>query len=94
MLLRLARPQDYVLVHLSPDQVKKQPAMAATPLTLEPTSDIYTDPVVVLDFQVGLVSKLLCLLSGAHTMWSVTVPLPFDHDRVQLVLLNMLRSSW
>ena len=34
-------------------QVARQPAMEALPLVMEPRSRLYTDPLVVLDFQVG-----------------------------------------
>ncbi len=35
-------------------QVARQPAMEALPLVMEPRSRLYTDPLVVLDFQVWL----------------------------------------
>lgn len=51
VMLRVARPLNYVLPSPSPDQVGAQAAMECVPLLLEPVSSVYTDPVVVLDFQ-------------------------------------------
>lgn len=52
-MARLAHTQNYLLVHPGKEQVARQPAMEALPLVMEPRSRLYTDPVVVLDFQVG-----------------------------------------
>lgn len=51
MLLRLSKPQNYLLLSISPLQRSNQPAMECLPLIMEPISNFYTDPVVVLDFQ-------------------------------------------
>lgn len=40
-----------VCCHRFPVQVSTQPAMECIPLVMEPESALYTDPVVVLDFQ-------------------------------------------
>lgn len=52
-MARLAHTQNYVLVHPGREQVARQPAMEALPLVMEPRSRLYTDPLVVLDFQAG-----------------------------------------
>ena len=52
MMARLAHTQNYLLVHSGREQVARQPAMEALPLVMEPRSRLYTDPLVVLDFQV------------------------------------------
>ena len=51
MVLRLAHTQNYIALAPSPEQVARQAAMEALPLILEPQSQIYVDPVCVLDFQ-------------------------------------------
>ena len=51
MLLRLSKAQNYLLLSISPQQRAKQAAMECLPLILEPISNFYTEPVVVLDFQ-------------------------------------------
>lgn len=53
-MARLAHTQNYLLLHPGREQVARQPAMEALPLVMEPVSRLYTDPVVVLDFQVGV----------------------------------------
>lgn len=50
-MARLAHTQNYVLMHPGREQVARQPAMEAIPLVMEPRSRLYTDPLVVLDFQ-------------------------------------------
>ncbi|XP_012939593.1 uncharacterized protein LOC101853172 isoform X2 [Aplysia californica] len=51
MMLRLAKPMNYVPVSPSVTQRARQKAAECIPLTLEPESKYYTSPVVVLDFQ-------------------------------------------
>lgn len=50
---RVLKPQNYVTVSPSRQQVASQAAMESIPLVFEPRSRFYTDPVVVLDFQVS-----------------------------------------
>ncbi|XP_055328989.1 DNA polymerase zeta catalytic subunit-like isoform X2 [Paramacrobiotus metropolitanus] len=51
MMLRLAKPYNFVPVSPSGDQLKGMAAQECLPLILEPQSRLYLDPVVVLDFQ-------------------------------------------
>ena len=51
MMLRLAKPLNFIPVSPSVQQRARQKAPECIPLTLEPQSRFYTDPVVVLDFQ-------------------------------------------
>ncbi|KAK3237761.1 hypothetical protein CYMTET_52186 [Cymbomonas tetramitiformis] len=51
MLLRLAHTQNFLMLSPSKAQVNDQPAMECLPLVMEPQSRLYTDPMVVLDFQ-------------------------------------------
>jgi len=50
-MFRIAKPQRYMLLSPTRDQVASQNAMEVQPLILEPRSRMYTSPVVVLDFQ-------------------------------------------
>ncbi|ELU09367.1 hypothetical protein CAPTEDRAFT_153186 [Capitella teleta] len=51
MMLRIAKPLNYIPVSPSPQQRAAQRAPECIPLTMEPVSRFYTHPVVVLDFQ-------------------------------------------
>lgn len=51
VLLRAAHAHNYVLLSPTRRQVRAQPAMQCMPLVLEPASNFYWDPVIVLDFQ-------------------------------------------
>ena len=50
-MLRVAKPLNYIPVSPSVHQRARMKAPECIPLTLEPRSRFYTDPVVVLDFQ-------------------------------------------
>ena len=51
MMLRVAKPKNFVLASLSPEQRAAQAGMEIIPLIMEPLSRMYVDPVIVLDFQ-------------------------------------------
>ncbi|XP_063988872.1 uncharacterized protein LOC135168522 [Diachasmimorpha longicaudata] len=51
IMLRLAKPLNYIAVSPSPQQRAAMRAMEALPLIMEPESIFYNDPVIVLDFQ-------------------------------------------
>ncbi|XP_034939803.1 uncharacterized protein DNApol-zeta isoform X2 [Chelonus insularis] len=51
IMLRLAKPLNYIPVSPSPLQRARMRAMEALPLIMEPESMFYSDPVIVLDFQ-------------------------------------------
>ncbi|KAJ6575123.1 hypothetical protein B0H19DRAFT_1127258 [Mycena capillaripes] len=50
-MFRIAKPESFVLLSPSKQDVGRQNAAEAMPLIMEPLSTFYTDPVVVLDFQ-------------------------------------------
>ncbi|KAF7320333.1 DNA polymerase [Mycena kentingensis (nom. inval.)] len=50
-MFRIAKPENFVLVSASKQDVGRQNAAEAMPLIMEPDSAFYTDPVLVLDFQ-------------------------------------------
>ncbi|KAL4233690.1 DNA polymerase zeta catalytic subunit [Mactra antiquata] len=51
MMLRVAKPMNYIPASPSVHQRARMKAPECIPLTLEPESRFYTDPVIVLDFQ-------------------------------------------
>jgi DNA polymerase elongation subunit (family B) len=51
LMLRMTKPQNYVCVSPTRQQVAQQLAPESIPLVMEPLSAFYTDPVLVLDFQ-------------------------------------------
>lgn len=51
MMLRLAKPMNFVPVSPGVNQRARQKAAECIPLNLEPESKYYTGPVAVLDFQ-------------------------------------------
>ena len=55
-MLRVTKRKNFLLVSPSKNQVSGQAPMECIPLVMEPHSSFYTDPVVVLDFQVCAVS--------------------------------------
>lgn len=50
-LLIRAHQEDYILISPSKRQVASQAAMEVIPLVMEPESNFYVDPILVLDFQ-------------------------------------------
>ena len=51
LLIRIAKPQGFIMISPSKDQVANQNAMECIPLVMEPKSSIFTQPLLVLDFQ-------------------------------------------
>ncbi|KAJ5162172.1 hypothetical protein N7492_007564 [Penicillium capsulatum] len=51
LMFRIAKPENFLLVTPSRKQVGQQNALECLPLVMEPQSDFYTSPLVVLDFQ-------------------------------------------
>ncbi|OAL56699.1 DNA polymeras-like protein zeta catalytic subunit [Pyrenochaeta sp. DS3sAY3a] len=50
-MFRIAKPENFILVSPSRKQVGKQNALECLPLVMEPQSDFYSSPLLVLDFQ-------------------------------------------
>jgi DNA polymerase zeta len=50
-MYRIAKPENFILVSPTRQQVGQQNALECLPLVMEPQSDFYSSPVVVLDFQ-------------------------------------------
>ncbi|KAL1981232.1 hypothetical protein VTN96DRAFT_2945 [Rasamsonia emersonii] len=51
LMFRIAKPENFILISPSKKQVGQQNALECLPLVMEPQSDFYTSPLVVLDFQ-------------------------------------------
>ncbi|KAF9551467.1 DNA polymerase zeta [Mortierella hygrophila] len=51
LMVRLSKPENYIMISPSRAQVGAQRAAEAIPMVMEPESGFYEDPVVVLDFQ-------------------------------------------
>lgn len=51
LMFRIAKPESYLLPSPSRKQVGQQNALECLPLVMEPQSDFYNSPLVVLDFQ-------------------------------------------
>ncbi|KAK3811816.1 MAG: hypothetical protein J3Q66DRAFT_286513, partial [Benniella sp.] len=51
MMIRLAKPENFIMISPSRAQVAGQRALEVIPMVMEPESGFYEDPVVVLDFQ-------------------------------------------
>jgi DNA polymerase zeta len=51
MLLRLAKPENFLMLSPSRAEVSQQQAPECVPLVMEPMSEFYSDPVLVLDFR-------------------------------------------
>ncbi|KAI8639136.1 hypothetical protein BD408DRAFT_392872, partial [Parasitella parasitica] len=51
IMFRIAKPENYVLITPSRSQVASQRSLEVLPLIMEPLSQFYSSPIVVLDFQ-------------------------------------------
>lgn len=51
LMFRIAKPENFMLISPSRKQVGEQNALECLPLVMEPQSDFYTSPLLVLDFQ-------------------------------------------
>lgn len=51
LMFRIAKPENFILISPGRKQVGQQNALECLPLVMEPQSDFYTSPVLVLDFQ-------------------------------------------
>ncbi|EAS35045.3 polymerase zeta subunit [Coccidioides immitis RS] len=51
LMFRIAKPENFILISPSKAQVGQQNALECLPLVMEPQSDFYNSPLLVLDFQ-------------------------------------------
>ncbi|KAG0078495.1 DNA polymerase zeta, partial [Podila epicladia] len=105
MMIRLAKPENFIMISPSRAQVGQQRALEIIPMVMEPESGFYEDPVVVLDFQSLYPSVMIaynycystCLGKlGGGTKLGVTEYkiqdgiLPLLQDHLQLAPNNMM----
>ena len=99
LMFRIAKPENFLLVSPSRKQVGQQNALECLPLVMEPQSDFYTSPLVVLDFQSLYPSVMIAynycystFLGRAH-QWRGRNKMGFmDYER-QPRLLELLKDK-
>lgn len=88
MMLRLAKPQDYIAVSPSVQQRAKMRAPEFLPLIMEPESKFYVDPVIVLDFQSLYPSMIIaynyCFSTCLGRVEHLGENVPFEFGATQL----------
>ncbi|EIN13737.1 hypothetical protein PUNSTDRAFT_117429 [Punctularia strigosozonata HHB-11173 SS5] len=71
---RIAKPESYVMLSPSKEDVGRQNAAEAMPLVMEPLSSFYTSPVLVLDFQSLYPSVMIAYNFSYDTCLGRSVP--------------------
>ena len=88
MMLRLAKPSNYIPVSPSIQQKAHMRAPESLPLILEPESKFYTDPIIVLDFQSLYPSMIIaynyCFSTCLGRMEHLGKKAPFEFGATQL----------
>lgn len=98
-MFRIAKPENFILVSPSRKQVGQQNALECLPLVMEPQSDFYSSPLVVLDFQSLYPSLMIaynycystCL--GRVVPWRGRNKLGFSDFQREPGLLELVRDS-
>ncbi|KAK4198463.1 putative DNA polymerase zeta catalytic subunit [Triangularia verruculosa] len=96
IMFRIAKPENFVLISPSRKQVGSQNALECLPLVMEPQSNFYTSPVLVLDFQSLYPSVMIaynycystCL--GRIVNWRGTSKMGFTEYKRREGLLKLL----
>ena len=98
LMFRIAKPENFILVSPSRRQVGGQNALECLPLVMEPQSDFYSSPMLVLDFQSLYPSVMIAYnycystFLGRAVEWRGTNKMGFkDFDR-ELGLLDLLKD--
>lgn len=93
MMLRLAKPLNYVAVSPSVSQRAKMRAPEFLPLILEPESKFYADPVIVLDFQSLYPSMMIaynyCFSTCVGRVEHLGKQAPFEFGATQLKISKL-----
>lgn len=98
IMFRIAKPENFLLVSPSRKQVGGQNALECLPLVMEPQSDFYTSPLLVLDFQSlypsVMIAYNLCYSTflGRITNWRGMNKMGFTEYKRQQGLLNLLKD--
>lgn len=99
LMFRIAKPENFMLVSPSRKQVGQQNALECLPLVMEPQSDFYTSPLLVLDFQSLYPSVMIAynycystFLGRAH-QWRGRDKMGFANYERQPQLLELLKDK-
>lgn len=98
-MFRIAKPENFILVSPSRKQVGQQNALECLPLVMEPQSEFYSSPLLVLDFQALYPSIMIaynycystCL--GRIVSWRGKNKLGFSEFNREPGLLGLVKDS-
>lgn len=98
LMFRIAKPENFILVSPSRRQVGGQNALECLPLVMEPQSDFYTSPLLVLDFQSLYPSCMIAYnycystFLGRVVSWRGTNKMGFTNYRREQRLIELLKD--
>ena len=98
LMFRIAKPENFILVSPSRKQVGGQNALECLPLVMEPQSDFYNSPLLVLDFQSLYPSVMIAYnycystFLGRVVHWRGRNKMGFTEYRRQERLLELLQE--
>ena len=98
LMFRIAKPENFILVSPSRRQVGGQNALECLPLVMEPQSDFYTSPMLVLDFQSLYPSIMIAYnycystFLGRVVSWRGTNKMGFTNYQRERRLVELLRD--
>ena len=98
LMFRIAKPENFILVSPSRRQVGGQNALECLPLVMEPQSDFYTSPLLVLDFQSLYPSVMIAYnycystFLGRVVRWRGTNKMGFSDYHREPQLINLLKD--
>lgn len=99
LMFRIAKPENFLLVSPSRKQVGQQNALECLPLVMEPQSDFYTSPLLVLDFQSLYPSVMIAYnycystFLGRASQWRGRDKMGFLDYKRQPRLLELLKDK-
>ncbi|KIX05146.1 uncharacterized protein Z518_06018 [Rhinocladiella mackenziei CBS 650.93] len=99
LMFRIAKPENFILVSPSRRQVGGQNALECLPLVMEPQSDFYTSPLLVLDFQSLYPSVMIAYnycystFLGRVVSWRGTNKMGFTDYRREPRLIELLKDD-
>ncbi|KAK0725692.1 putative DNA polymerase zeta catalytic subunit [Lasiosphaeris hirsuta] len=98
IMFRIAKPENFLLISPSRKQVGGQNALECLPLVMEPQSDFYSSPVLVLDFQSLYPSVMIAYnycystFLGRIVKWRGANKMGFTEYRRREGLLKLLKD--
>ena len=98
IMFRIAKPENFIVVSPSRRQVGGQNALECLPLVMEPQSDFYTSPMLVLDFQSLYPSVMIAYnycystFLGRVVSWRGTNKMGFTNYQREHRLLELLKD--